>query len=233
MATNAKNAPTDINKQDERQQDNTRMTFAGSPATAPTSTSTAASVAATTTLPQQKRRQEQCNAKILQELLGIVAQPQVATTLMLKPDAVVADKQKQQQIQQSHVELSQIELIYRAEGNANLVLALPQFKKVLRLPKTSTTSHSNNRATEYNEMKIGNTQQQTDEAKVVEGRQADNKEWQLHQEHRQQRVQQQQQKQHCQQKSQEKQSQHQPQQQKQQEVVQSASEPAVNQNAKG
>lgn len=39
-------------------------------------------------------------------------------------------------MQQKHrMELSQIELIYRAEGNANLVLALPQFKKVLRLPK--------------------------------------------------------------------------------------------------
>lgn len=35
----------------------------------------------------------------------------------------------------AQMELSQIELIYRAEGNANLVLALPQFKKVLRLPK--------------------------------------------------------------------------------------------------
>ncbi|XP_037941911.1 inositol-pentakisphosphate 2-kinase [Teleopsis dalmanni] len=34
-----------------------------------------------------------------------------------------------------HMELCQIELHYRAEGNANLVLALPQFKKVLRLPK--------------------------------------------------------------------------------------------------
>lgn len=42
-----------------------------------------------------------------------------------------------QSTSQSHkpMELSQIELIYRAEGNANLVLALPQFKKVLRLPK--------------------------------------------------------------------------------------------------
>lgn len=35
----------------------------------------------------------------------------------------------------AQLELSQFELIYRAEGNSNLVLALPQFKKVLRLPK--------------------------------------------------------------------------------------------------
>ncbi|XP_075168341.1 inositol phosphate kinase 1 [Haematobia irritans] len=40
-----------------------------------------------------------------------------------------------EQPKKSPMELSQIELIYRAEGNANLVLALPQFKKVLRLPK--------------------------------------------------------------------------------------------------
>ncbi|XP_019890773.1 inositol-pentakisphosphate 2-kinase isoform X2 [Musca domestica] len=37
--------------------------------------------------------------------------------------------------EKTRMDLSQIELIYRAEGNANLVLALPQFKKVLRLPK--------------------------------------------------------------------------------------------------
>ncbi|XP_032585817.1 inositol-pentakisphosphate 2-kinase isoform X2 [Drosophila mojavensis] len=42
----------------------------------------------------------------------------------------------------AEMELSQIELIYRAEGNANLVLALPQFKKVLRLPKMISSSSS-------------------------------------------------------------------------------------------
>ncbi|XP_017868338.1 PREDICTED: inositol-pentakisphosphate 2-kinase isoform X1 [Drosophila arizonae] len=49
----------------------------------------------------------------------------------------------------AEMELSQIELIYRAEGNANLVLALPQFKKVLRLPKmisSSTSSSSSSRS---------------------------------------------------------------------------------------
>ncbi|XP_032291825.1 inositol-pentakisphosphate 2-kinase isoform X2 [Drosophila virilis] len=40
----------------------------------------------------------------------------------------------------AQMEVSQIELIYRAEGNANLVLALPQFKKVLRLPKMISSS---------------------------------------------------------------------------------------------
>ncbi|XP_073848649.1 inositol phosphate kinase 1 [Musca autumnalis] len=48
----------------------------------------------------------------------------------------------QQQQQKTRMDLSQIELIYRAEGNANLVLALPQFKKVLRLPKIQQKQHS-------------------------------------------------------------------------------------------
>nr|XP_036223269.1 inositol-pentakisphosphate 2-kinase isoform X2 [Bactrocera oleae]XP_036223270.1 inositol-pentakisphosphate 2-kinase isoform X2 [Bactrocera oleae] len=205
MAANTNIATTDINKQGEQPRDSTRMTFvAGS--LAPSSTSAS---------PQQKRHQEQCSTKILQALLGIAAQPQGETQSdKLESEATLK--------QQSHMELSQIELIYRAEGNANLVLALPQFKKVLRLPKTSrlpTTSHSN--SSEYNEMKIGNTQQQTD-ANVAKGRQVLDKEWQQHQQHKQQQQRQ----------TQEMQLQHQPEQQKHQEVVQSASDPAVNQNAK-
>ncbi|ALC41528.1 Ipk1, partial [Drosophila busckii] len=45
----------------------------------------------------------------------------------------------------AQMELSQIELIYRAEGNANLVLALPQFKKVLRLPKMISSRQAQQR----------------------------------------------------------------------------------------
>lgn len=193
------------------------MAFAGSPVLLPVPASSSTSAS-----PQQKRHQEQCSAKILQALLGIVAQPQGET----QSDEPESEATLQQQ---SHMELSQIELIYRAEGNANLVVALPQFKKVLRLPKTSTlltTSHSNSNSnsSKYNKMKIVNTQQQTD-ANAVKGRQVHDKEWQQHQQHQQQQQQQTQEVQL--------QHQHQPEQQKHQEVVQSASDPAVNQNAKG
>ena len=40
------------------------------------------------------------------------------------------------------MDLSQIELIYRAEGNANLVIYLPQQKEILRLPKLTKGSAS-------------------------------------------------------------------------------------------
>ncbi|KAL5286062.1 IPPK family protein [Megaselia abdita] len=40
------------------------------------------------------------------------------------------------------MDFSQIELIYRAEGNANLVVAIPQYKKVLRLPKANISTKS-------------------------------------------------------------------------------------------
>lgn len=40
------------------------------------------------------------------------------------------------------MDFSQIELIYRAEGNANLVVAIPEYKKVLRLPKANISTKS-------------------------------------------------------------------------------------------
>ncbi|XP_054739519.1 uncharacterized protein LOC129245411 isoform X2 [Anastrepha obliqua] len=211
MAENDNNTTTDVSQEEERQQqDNSRMAFARSPVPAP----------APVRAPQQIHQQEQCGAKILQMLLGIAVQPKMQIETM-KPESGV------EQQQQSHMELSQIELIYRAEGNANLVLALPQFKKVLRLPKTSlplplpATSHSNSNSSssssKYNKIQIGNTQRQRD-VEVVDI------EWQQHQESQQQQQQSQQ--------TQERQLQRQQKQLKRQEVVQSASDPAVNQNAK-
>ncbi|XP_036330500.1 inositol-pentakisphosphate 2-kinase [Rhagoletis pomonella] len=195
-------ATTDISQQEERQQDdNSRMAIAGWLAT-PTEHTT------TTAAPQQqKHQQEQGCAEILEALLGIAVQTKTEMTTEQSKSVV-----KQQQ--PALVELSQIELIYRAEGNANLVLALPQFKKVLRLPKTALPS------TEYNniQIQIGNTQQRRDVEVVDE-------EWQQHQEQRQQWQPQQTPEQWQLQRQQK-------QEQKRQEVVKSASDSAVNQNAK-
>ncbi|XP_061396301.1 inositol-pentakisphosphate 2-kinase [Musca vetustissima] len=60
--------------------------------------------------------------------------------------------------QNTRMDLSQIELIYRAEGNANLVLALPQFKKVLRLPKIQQKQQSKKQQ-QQNEISLQELQQ--------------------------------------------------------------------------
>ncbi|XP_067631383.1 inositol-pentakisphosphate 2-kinase isoform X3 [Eurosta solidaginis] len=227
----AAHASSDTTADINKQQCNTRMLFSASAAPSPT-------LASASSTAQQKGQPEQCNAKTLQALLGIMAQPQAAT---VKGEMDLGAKQEQEQQkhrQQAHMELSQIELIYRAEGNANLVLALPQFKKVLRLPKTSTTTmtmpsnrhsskSSSNTNVKYNKMKIGKTQQQQEEqteleVDVANREQVADEEWQ----------QKRQQKHPEQQQTQEWLLQYQQKQQKQHEMVQSASDPAVNQNAK-
>uniref|UniRef100_A0A1A9WMS2 Inositol-pentakisphosphate 2-kinase n=1 Tax=Glossina brevipalpis TaxID=37001 RepID=A0A1A9WMS2_9MUSC len=67
------------------------------------------------------------------------------------------------------MELSQIELIYRAEGNANLVLALPQFKKVLRLPKMQQNQQQQQQRKQppYQETKHQERQQQQQQPELA------------------------------------------------------------------
>ncbi|KAL9920131.1 inositol phosphate kinase 1 isoform 2-T5 [Glossina fuscipes fuscipes] len=77
----------------------------------------------------------------------------------------LTQQQQQQQEHHEHMELSQIELIYRAEGNANLVLALPQFKKVLRLPKMQQNQQQQQQP--YQESKHQEQQQQQQQPELA------------------------------------------------------------------
>lgn len=77
----------------------------------------------------------------------------------------LTQQQHQQQEHHEHMELSQIELIYRAEGNANLVLALPQFKKVLRLPKMQQNQQQQQQP--YQESKHQERQQQQQQPELA------------------------------------------------------------------
>lgn len=76
------------------------------------------------------------------------------------------------------MDFSQIELIYSAEGNANLVVALPQLKKVLRLPKADISSSSGSKSNSSSRNNM-TTRTISDNGECGGHRQSAEEQWQL------------------------------------------------------